>query len=264
MSAFAESTVAWEPVTPRGVAAFARAPLGRLLLVQSIVAALATASILWLLYDGCFPTVHAAIEAARHRRNPCRPARLARPTRRNFWPKALSRLHRGLGSRRRDPIAGGLQIEFGRDSVRVFSLFGEAEWLIRPTDIPSTVPTWSRSGARGSRIGWPPVLAVVLGPAAVVGGAGHGLLPAGVAALFFHNRDLNFRESWRLSGAALMPGALLLARDGALRLGRFDLVQFCFAFGTHLALGWIYLFLSPLFLPRLGSASPKGNPFALR
>ena len=63
MSAFAEPTFALEPLTPRGVAAFARAPLGRLLLVQTVVAALATASILWLLYDGCFPTVTAAIEA---------------------------------------------------------------------------------------------------------------------------------------------------------------------------------------------------------
>jgi hypothetical protein len=41
MSAPAESTVAWEPLTPRGVAAFARARLSRLLLVQFVVASLA-------------------------------------------------------------------------------------------------------------------------------------------------------------------------------------------------------------------------------
>ena len=36
------STFAWEPLTPRGVAAFARARLGRLLLVQFIAALLAS------------------------------------------------------------------------------------------------------------------------------------------------------------------------------------------------------------------------------
>jgi hypothetical protein len=40
-----------------------------------------------------------------------------------------------------------------------------------------------------------------------------------------------------------------------------DLVQFCFIFAAHFALGWIYLFLSQLFLPRIGSTPPKGNPF---
>jgi hypothetical protein len=41
-----------------------------------------------------------------------------------------------------------------------------------------------------------------------------------------------------------------------------DLVQFCFIFAAHFALGWIYMFLSQLFLPRTDSASSKGNPFA--
>ena len=38
MSALSEPTFAWEPLTPRGVAAFARASFGRLFLVQTIVA----------------------------------------------------------------------------------------------------------------------------------------------------------------------------------------------------------------------------------
>ncbi len=43
MSVPAEPTAAWEPFTPRGVAAFAGAGFGRLLLVQFIVALLAAA-----------------------------------------------------------------------------------------------------------------------------------------------------------------------------------------------------------------------------
>ena len=79
---------------------------------------------------------------------------------------------------------------------------------------------------------------------------------------FFANRDLNFRGSWKLAGAALMPGALLLTAAIVLYdFGVLDLIQFCFLFGAHFVLGWIYLFISQLFLPRTDSTQPKDNPF---
>ena len=62
MSEPAGPTFAWEPITPRGVAAFARANFSRLLLVQFIVALLAAVSVAWFLDDACFPTVLAAIQ----------------------------------------------------------------------------------------------------------------------------------------------------------------------------------------------------------
>jgi hypothetical protein len=43
-------------------------------------------------------------------------------------------------------------------------------------------------------------------------------------------------------------------------LGALDLVQMSFAFGAHLVLGWIYMFISLLFLPRT-SPTEKRNPF---
>ena len=79
---------------------------------------------------------------------------------------------------------------------------------------------------------------------------------------FFVNRDLNFRASWKLSGAALLPGALLMAAGILLYdFGAVDLVQFGFIFGAHFVLGWIYLFVSLLFVPANFRALPKGNPF---
>jgi hypothetical protein len=58
-----------------------------------------------------------------------------------------------------------------------------------------------------------------------------------------------------------MPGALLLSLSLVLyNLGGFDLVQLCFAFGMHLIIGWIYLFISPMFLNR-ALPSEKRNPF---
>ena len=86
-------------------------------------------------------------------------------------------------------------------------------------------------------------------------------LPVWLAG-FFVNRDLNFRRSWKLSGAALLPGALLMAAGILLYdFGVVDLVQLGFIFGAHFVLGWIYLFVSLLFVPGISAASPK-NPFA--
>jgi hypothetical protein len=81
---------------------------------------------------------------------------------------------------------------------------------------------------------------------------------------FFANRDLNFRSSWKLAAAALMPGAALMSVSMVLYdLGAFDLVQLCFAFGMHLVIAWIYLFVSPMFLNRALPADKK-NPFLNR
>jgi hypothetical protein len=85
-------------------------------------------------------------------------------------------------------------------------------------------------------------------------------LPVWLICLFT-NRDLSIGASWRLAGAALMPGALLLSLSLVLyNLGGFDLVQLCFAFGMHLIISWIYLFISPMFLNR-ALPSERKNPF---
>ena len=54
---------AWQPLTVRGVAAFASARLGRLLLVQFIVALLTTASVVWFVHRAWFPIIGEAIRA---------------------------------------------------------------------------------------------------------------------------------------------------------------------------------------------------------
>ena len=73
---------------------------------------------------------------------------------------------------------------------------------------------------------------------------------------------MNFRASWKLSGAALLPGALLMAAGVLLYdFGLLDLVQLGFIFAAHFVLGWIYLFLSQLFLPRISGSAAERNPF---
>jgi hypothetical protein len=80
---------------------------------------------------------------------------------------------------------------------------------------------------------------------------------------FFLNRDLDWRGSWRLCGAALLPGALLMVGAIALYdLGVMDLVQMGFGLAAHLVLGWIFLLMSLFFVPRIGAdGKSAGNPF---
>ncbi|HXI71334.1 MAG TPA: hypothetical protein VNN22_13340 [Verrucomicrobiae bacterium] len=59
-----------------------------------------------------------------------------------------------------------------------------------------------------------------------------------------------------LSGALLMAAGILLYNFGWV-----DLLQFGFIFGAYFVLGWIYLFVSVLFVPGIPAALPKGNPF---
>ena len=264
MSAFTEPAFAWEPVTPRGVAAFARASLERLLVVQSIVALLAAAAVVWVLSDGIFPVVSSAIRqlpdqgeirAGRLDWHDESPLLLAED---NLIAISVDLEH---GGALRSPA--DFQFEFGKTSVRIFSLFGETECDYPPEYIIAA----NQRDAKPAWGAWSPdVLALV----AIGTFVGLLLLWAVLATLyclpvwiisFFSNRDLSLWASWKLAGGALMPGALLLTASLPLyELGMFDVVQFCFAFGMHLVVGWIYLFVSPMFLKRVLPGETK-NPF---
>jgi hypothetical protein len=266
MSASAESTFAWEPLTPRGVAAFARATPSRLFLVQFIVALLAAVSVVWFLHDGCFPTVSAAIQNL--------PAageiRSARLDWQGNSPQLLSEgrfiafdvdlNHSG----QIHPLAD-VQIEFGGETIHVFSLPGYSEWnyprgYIIPFNRTDLEPQWGAWAMEllfmagvvlviGFMLGWWLLATIYFIPVWVLG--------------FFTNRDLNLRQSWRLAGAALMPGALLAAASVLLyNSGFLNFVSLGFIFIAHLVLGWIYLFLSLFFVPRISSTSSGANPFS--
>jgi len=267
MEAPAEKTTrAWQPLTPRGVAAFAHASLGRLLLVQLLAASLVAASVLWFLHTAWFPVVGDAINRLPDR------GRIAfgqlewhgesveELAENHFLALAVDLNHQATA---RSPAH--LQVEFGRSDCRIFSLFGFVEepyplaWTV-PLNRTELVPWW---GA------WlPPILAMVA--LAVILGltllwalvASLYLLPAWLVG-FFANRDLTLGGSWRVAGAALVPGGLLMA--GAIfsyGLGLINLVELAAVTAVHVLLGWMYLALSPLCLPRLPKDSgAKGNPF---
>ena len=264
MSVSKEPAFAWEPITPRGVAAFGRASFERLFVVQAVVALLAAAAVVWVLSDGIFPTVDAAIgqlpeigeiHSGRLDWRDDSPVMLAEG---RILAFSVDLEH---GGSLRSPA--DFQFEFGIDSVRVFCLFGETEFsyprgYVIAANVTDARPAW---GA------WAPD---ILGLAAIGTFFGLLLVWALLATIYclpvwliclFGNRDLSLGASWKLAGAALMPGALLFSISLMLYdLGGFDIVQLCFAFGMHLVVDWLYLFVSPLFLTRVLPAEKK-NPF---
>lgn len=257
---------AWQPLTFRGVAAFAHAPWRRLLLVQLIVALLVALAVAWFLYGAYFPPINQAI-AQLPAASQIRGGELHW---RGQTPMLLAEnkflaLSVDLDQAAQLRSVAHLHLEFGRTNFWAHSLFGYAElnypsgWIIA-ANREELQPVW---GA------WRPV--VLVGAMVVVlAGLFAGWIFLGTLYTapvwmwgYFLNRDLNWRGSWRLSGAALMPGALLLV--GAISiygLGVMDLVQLGFVYAAHLVLGWVYLFISPFFVPRISAAAKAvRNPF---
>jgi len=157
-------------------------------------------------------------------------------------------------------------VEFGRTDFEVFSLLGYVsrpyprDWAVgfNRTEL---VPWW---GA------WAPAILALAAGLVVAGLMASWVclgmvycLPVWLVGLFA-NRDLSLRGSWRLAGAALMPGALFLCVGIVLYgLGALDLVRLGVAGAVHWVIGWVYLFLGPLSLPRHpAAAAAKANPFA--
>ncbi|MCX8091315.1 MAG: hypothetical protein N3I86_10380 [Verrucomicrobiae bacterium] len=260
------SPVAWQPLTPRGVAAFARAGTGRLWLVQTLVALGAAGAITWFVATAWCPTIEAAIERLPDS-GEIRDGQL-------FWPGASPmRLAEGTFlALNVDPDHTGalrspadVEVEFGRSSIVFRSLLGEAELVYPPRGAfafsqPALKPWW---GA------WK--------PAALAGVAAGTFLalfvcwqllatlyaPVAWLIAFYADRELTFTGSWRLAGAALMPGALWMTLATVLYgAGAMDLLRWLVAFGSHLPIGWAYLVLGALAAPRCADALKRRNPFA--
>jgi hypothetical protein len=234
--------------------------------VQYIVALFAAGSVVWFLHQAWFPTIGDAIRqlppqgelrSGRLDWHGPTPLRLAEG---RFLALVVDLDHSGEAR-----SAAQVQVEFGRTDCKVFSLFGCMRCAYPPR--------WAAAFNRAELGPWwgawaPAILAIVA--VLVVGGlmlswailATVYFLPAWLAG-FFANRDLSLPGSWRLAGAALMPGALLLSAVVVLYgWGALDLVLLAISAAVHLVMGWVYLCVSPLSLPRRQAAGAKENPFA--
>jgi hypothetical protein len=262
------SPAAWQPLTPRGVAAFAPAPLRRLLLVQFIVAVLVALAVGWFLYDGYFPVINQAIAQlptegqVREQKLDWRGATPALLAENRFLALSVD-----LEQSAKLRSVAHVQLEFGRTNFFAYASLGlgyaeiiyPAGWGLAANraELQPLWGAWRPAVLVGAMVlvivglftGWFFLATLYAGPVWLLG--------------FFLNRDLSLRGSWRLCGAALMPGALLLVvAISFYDLGVMDLVQLAFIYVAHLVLGWVFILVSPFSLPRLAaSGKSAGNPF---
>ncbi len=256
---------AWQPFTPKGVTAFALSSCSRLLLIQFTMAVLAAASLAWFAASNYFPQITEAIKqlpaegeirGSQLRWGGDAPRLLAAN---RFLALVVDLDHSG---QTRSPAH--ILVEFGGRDALFISLFGSVsvpypDGVVISFNQPELNPWW---GA------WaPPILAmIVLGSIAglMLTWALLALLYCGPICLlaFFSNRECGFGNGWRLAGAALMPGAAVLAAVIVVfGLGGMNLIELLVAWALHFLIGWVYMGLGIFHLPRLTGVTGKGNPF---
>jgi hypothetical protein len=260
--------VAWQPFTPRGVAAFAYAGYWRLLFVQLVVGALAAGTIVWFLSYAWFPAIRQAIQNLPEKGvivwgelNWPGPKYAVLSERRPFliFLVDLEKLSRGNSG-------ADLSLRFHKQDLEISSLFGYAVYPY-PKDYQiefnrvELQPRWE--AWRPSVLGWTAVVTPLLLLLIWAVLASIYFPVARLIALFSH-RDLNWAGSWKLCSAALMSGALVLSAAIFLYgLAVLDLFHLLFAVGLHLVIGWVYLVIAALKLPKEPVQIPtKPNPFS--
>jgi hypothetical protein len=162
-------------------------------------------------------------------------------------------------------IEADVELTLERDCLRVHSLFGYLDvtypggWVIA-VNRPQVESWWgAHRMAVFASVG---VVAMVgLCVCWIVLAVPYSLVARFVG--FWFDARLTWAGAWRLSSAALLPGALVMA--GAIFLyggQRLNLVGLLLALPLHLVVGWGYLLVAPARLPRRSDALTKGsNPF---
>jgi hypothetical protein len=258
--------VAWQPFTPRGVAAFAQGGAGWLGLLQMVVALLSAGTVVWFLSTAWFPEVRTAIEHLPDQ-GVIADQQLLTPLPR------LATLAEGplLGfvvdqdDLKEAIAASDVRVEFHETRLVIASLFGSLAfpyprgWTIE-FNRTELEPWW---GA------WEPILRGLAAVAVLI------LLPLVWAVLatvycplvrgfgYVLDRQLTWAGSWKLSAAALIPGALLMNAALVLYgLGGLDLLRLLILVAAHLALPWLYLIGGTMALPPRHEIPDEVNPFA--
>jgi hypothetical protein len=259
---------AWQPLTFGGVAAFARAGIGRLLGMALSVAAVVAVAGVFLVEVSWTPCLHEAIaklprEAAISRGRLQWPS--LEPARLSSQP-SLS-IVVDPGDRREFGSASDLQFELGAGELRLRSMFGSVR-----TPYPEQLSiNLSRSEVEPWWGAWHPIILVFVGLATIlvllmawmVLGAVYCWFVLAIASMT--GRVASLTGCWKLSVAALMPGALLMSGAiAAYALQQINLVQLLFAQAAHLLLGWLMLLGAAFRLPPKGGFKPPRrtrNPF---
>lgn len=243
---------AWQPFTPLGVAAFARAPFWRLILLEFVVAAIAAAVVIWFFHANYSPSILEAIQnlpdEAVLQSGGLTNVSAQVLTEKKFLSIVIDLKESGqLGK------VADLQMELRQNYFQICSLLGCVMFDYPKENIAlgrsTSEPWW---GARQ------PVIFAMIGAATFVGvwlsWSIFALVYAPIAMLiaYFADRELSWSGSWKLACAAQMFAALLMSL-AILLYGwqAFDLIRFLFFFSAHFVVAWIFVFAAPFSLPQV-------------
>lgn len=250
----------------RGVAAYANAPLWRLIATLVFFGLFSAVLVIWGAAQCWAPVIDEAVAAL--------PTNSIIQGGRLTWPVEESRLlgsnpflaiEVANGGSQLDGAPADLRIKLGPGAAVVNSIFGSHEFAYSPGWVvelnqQTISPVW---GA------WRPMFLASLGAAAFAGllaswgvlGFLNGAVIGMIGAMF--NRDAGLGKTWKAGTAAMMPGALLMDFGlGLYVIGKGSLFFLLFIFGAHFVVGWVYVLATPFFLPRRDQ-EPK-NPFNSR
>lgn len=258
----------WVPLTPNGVAAYAGSPLKRVVVLQAISGTLCTLAIAWILVASVFPTLRQALQnlpdqglltlgELRFPENTPFKHPLATSTWLAVDVDPTTTAHRNAS---RD-----LDLIFTRSEVRLISTLGTAR-------IPYP-PLWhlpfNRLEMLAAWEAWEGMLygALLLASFATLMvswwllATVHCLLPRILA--YFTDRELNLGAAWKLTAAALIPGAALMVMGlVALEADVMGGVQFALLFVIHFLVPIVYSLLATCHLPpRAIRTAHTKNPF---
>ena len=260
-------TQAWQPFTPRGVAAFGLATFTRVFFVQAAVAVLVGVALIWALRAAWVPVISEAIQQLPDTGNIQRgelhfpgesPQRLAENSK-------LAIVVDLEGTRAAGQVAD-LEFAFEKKRVVLRGPLGACWRDYGPQNVfsfnrPELTPWWD---ARRWAILL--LLALALGVAVFASWWALALVyvPLVKFIAFFADRALTWGGAWRVSAAALLPGACLVALALILYgVGAIPLFQFGLLYALHIVAGLVFVLTSPFFLPKISVLLASQNPFEL-
>lgn len=254
---------AWQPFTPRGIAAFGPASFGRLFAFQVLVALLAGGAVVWFLWTVWFPIARESIQ------NLTGEGKIAvgnlelpghgmqRLVTNRFLTLAID-----VDSARRHDYSADVFAVLRRSHVDVCSLFG-----CGALPYPTRESAFTRLELEAQWGAWQPFLLGIAGITVAFAVLFSWWMLATLYFLFarllgfFQDRDLTLGGSWRLCSAALLAGTVfLLLGIGGYGLGVVDLIPLLLMAALHVVIPWALIVFAVFALPR---AVPKpANPFA--
>lgn len=262
--------IPWQPLTPGGVAAFAEASVRALAVYAAIVQACCIGAILWFAFTIYVPAIETSLERLPEE-GTLTEGRLiwnGPPKqslyRTSFVEVTVNHTGRSLGDQEAD-----VGIEITPRSLEFSSILGvlsipyEKHW-----DVAA-----NRPGLQAWWGAWrfPLVAGLIAGLVVFLSVSWIALATIYFIPLFLvgriFDRRISFGGAWKLSLAALFPGALLVALSTVLYGTHvIDLQTFLIAQPLHIVVGWLYLMLGVRAV-ELRSDGPHGalsgsNPFS--